>query len=310
MISYDRRATKEEVSTTEEVGAGPHRRQRRQKGKAKLKSKQHYRRNRAKIKRQSKQWRRTHKPQIKRQRRRVKRQPQMHKRRHAQQDEVQIQVQDVEFWDTQLEQEGQIQGIDVDQGEIQTTVGDKPKSYDIYEFLDKAALPFEDDEGRLLKVLDDLHELTKEEAEEDEKDDMDKEAYSYDKRAARTKPTKVTEEAYFHLGNGGITLSVHEVDWYPEKGYKGYELRTELSHHGVIVDSSVDLGTPQMVQWLQGALERTAALMQQPGFQVSPAFEYSPTPRVKVKEGAAVEEPPRNVLTDGSKEAYSYDRCI
>jgi hypothetical protein len=84
--------------------------------------------------------------------------------------DVNLENQDINFWDTSTDQPGEVQGLDLDNAEVKTKVDGEPKSYDLYDFMDQAAVVFEEDEQDLIRTLDELHELTPGEIEEWEAD--------------------------------------------------------------------------------------------------------------------------------------------
>ncbi len=63
--------------------------------------------------------------------------------------------------------------------------------------------------------------------------------------------SKTLEKAYFHIGNGGLTLEVFE----DSRG--DLFLRSSVSSHGVKASGVAPLPTPMVLSWLQGALSRS-----------------------------------------------------
>lgn len=166
---------------------------RRQRGKAKLRSKKYYRENRQKIRRRSQQWRRTHRSQIKKYEKRRRAQPSLYRLRNADlQTDKPISLEqldkalfepgidltlldyEISFYDPNIEVSdiGFINWIDIDMAEVHTLfIRDDGKrfykTYDLYEWLDTVVLPFKEGEDRILGALDKLHEEADDGEDED-----------------------------------------------------------------------------------------------------------------------------------------------
>lgn len=162
-------------------------RRRRTKGLVRLRNKREYRQKRQSIKRKSKQWRRLNKSKIKRYERRRRISPQLHKLLRASvildhpifdvDEDVSLREREITFWDLGRNDLGFVDWIDLDGSEIHTAiVHDDERTervYDIYDFMDRAVLLYEDDEEILLGALD---EAAAPESDADETD------YDYDRR--------------------------------------------------------------------------------------------------------------------------------
>lgn len=163
-------------------------RRRRTKGLARLRNKKYYRQKRQSIKRRSKQWRRQNKSKIKRYERHRKMSPQLHKLLRASavldhpifdfHEDVSLREREITFWDLSGSDLGFVDWIDLDEGEIHTAIahGEErlERVYDIYEFMDRAVLLFEDDEDLLIGALDAIHAAAPEGDEEESEYDYDR----------------------------------------------------------------------------------------------------------------------------------------
>ncbi len=70
-------------------------------------------------------------------------------------------------------------------------------------------------------------------------------------------PTEtILERAYFHVGNGGMTLSI--VEERSPEGTKSYRFKHELSVFGAKTESSFPLGSSDIVSWMNMALQRVS----------------------------------------------------
>ncbi len=157
-----------------------------QRGKAKLRTKKYYRKRRQRIKQKSKQWRKANKNKVKLYRKRRNAQPSMYRLMPAKkagldhalfqpEEDISLLKEEIEFWDpsTDTPDVGFVDWIDLDRGEVHTIfireTGERfQKTYELYDWMDTAALMFEDDEEILLQALDELHEGAEE--GEDEED--------------------------------------------------------------------------------------------------------------------------------------------
>lgn len=160
--SYDRRTSRE--------------RRHRQRGQAKLKSKRYYRQKRQQIKNRSKRWRKQNKTKVKRYQKRRSRNPQLYKLKPARsaseshglfqpEEDIYLLENEIEFEDPSegTPDVGFVNWIDLDEAEVHTIFvredGSRfEKTYELYDFMDKASLMFEEDEEVLLAALDELHE--------------------------------------------------------------------------------------------------------------------------------------------------------
>jgi hypothetical protein len=68
---------------------------------------------------------------------------------------------------------------------------------------------------------------------------------------------RIIERAYFHVGNGGLTLSVIE-ERSPEDGTASYRFKHEISVFGASSESSFPLGSSDIVSWMNMALQRVS----------------------------------------------------
>lgn len=67
---------------------------------------------------------------------------------------------------------------------------------------------------------------------------------------------KIIERAYFHVSNGGLTLSILEERW--PSGLVAYRLKHEMSNFGVTSEGSFPLGSSDIVSWMNMALQRVS----------------------------------------------------
>lgn len=119
-------------------------------------------------------------------------------------------------------------------------------------------------------------------------------------------PTRVLEEAYFHINNGGLTLSVTLEG---EGRYRHLALQCRTSHFGRGLEVSLPLLSREMVSWVAGATTRTSQHLA--GTDVSLSFvEKSLDPQYKVVKGRPV--PRRSVRHEvtgtGFAAVYSEDK--
>lgn len=174
MYDYDRRTARQ--------------RRHKQRGRAKLRTKKYYRRKKQTLKNKSRRWRKLNKAKVKKYERRRRAQPQLYKMMPAKraadvadhglfqpEEDIYLLENEIEFEDpsTDTPDVGFVNWIDLDEGEVHTIFvredGSRfEKVYEIYEFLDVAALMYEDDEEVLLQALDELHEDAEEGSDEDE----------------------------------------------------------------------------------------------------------------------------------------------
>jgi hypothetical protein len=68
---------------------------------------------------------------------------------------------------------------------------------------------------------------------------------------------KIVERAYFHVSNGGMTLSIVEMKP-AEGGTPEYRFKHELSLFGAKAESSFPLGSSDIVSWMNMALQRVS----------------------------------------------------
>ena len=68
----------------------------------------------------------------------------------------------------------------------------------------------------------------------------------------------VIEKAYFHIENGGLTLSIVEIKPGGGGTPNEYRFKHELSMHGQSVESSFPLGSSNIVGWMNMALQRVS----------------------------------------------------
>jgi len=110
---------------------------------------------------------------------------------------------------------------------------------------------------------------------------------------------KPIERAYFHVANGGITLSVYERRWYSGSDAKerfDLRMRVELSSHGTEVAFEFPLASPALVRWMSAALGRVGERFADPAHvdaaEGDAAYAYHAS-RVLVEGGGkpAVERP-------------------
>ena len=99
----------------------------------------------------------------------------------------------------------------------------------------------------------------------------------------------VIEKAYFHIENGGLTLSIVEIKPAGNGYANEYRFRHELSMHGQSVESSFPLGSSNIVGWMNMALQRVsmkvAGIHQEEGRHIP----YD-APEIKVQNGVSVEK--------------------
>lgn len=67
---------------------------------------------------------------------------------------------------------------------------------------------------------------------------------------------KIIERAYFHVGNGGMTLSI--VEEKSPEGRTDYRFQHEMSVFGAKSESSFPLGSSDIVSWMNMALQRVS----------------------------------------------------
>jgi len=150
-------------------------RRHKQRGKAKRRSKMQYRKKRQQIKNKSRRWRKQNKAKVKRYQNRRKANPGMYKMLPSRkasdehglfqpEEDIYLLENEIEFWDpsTDTPDVGFVNWIDLDEAEVHTVFvqedGERfQKIYDLYEFMDVAALMFEEDEEVLLSALDEMH---------------------------------------------------------------------------------------------------------------------------------------------------------
>jgi hypothetical protein len=72
-----------------------------------------------------------------------------------------------------------------------------------------------------------------------------------------TPTEKIIERAYFHVGNGGLTLSIIE-ERSPKDGVATYRFKHEMSVFGANSESSFPLGSSDIVSWMNMALQRVS----------------------------------------------------
>lgn len=68
---------------------------------------------------------------------------------------------------------------------------------------------------------------------------------------------EVLESAYFHVGNGGLTLRVVRTLSGKNHSHPNYRMDFEFTHMGAGTTGSFDMGHPVIVAWLIGALTNT-----------------------------------------------------
>jgi len=68
---------------------------------------------------------------------------------------------------------------------------------------------------------------------------------------------KIIERAYFHVGNGGLTLSIVE-ERSPKDGVASYRFKHEMTVFGAASESSFPLGSSDIVSWMNMALQRVS----------------------------------------------------
>jgi hypothetical protein len=82
---------------------------------------------------------------------------------------------------------------------------------------------------------------------------------------------KIVERAYFHVGNGGLTLSIVEVKPAGDGAPAEWRFKHELALFGQKAESSFPLGSSEIVSWMNMALQRVsmrvAAAMSERSFQ-------------------------------------------
>lgn len=90
---------------------------------------------------------------------------------------------------------------------------------------------------------------------------------------------KIVERAYFHVGNGGLTLSIVEVKPAGDGAPAEWRFKHELSLFGQKAESSFPLGSSEIVSWMNMALQRVsmrvAAAMSERSFQPFEAPDVS-----------------------------------
>jgi len=140
----------------------------RQKGKALRKRRKRYRQTKAKSRRQSAQWRKKHPGRVKLYRKKHDRNPQKHRLRKRA-SEVVFSDQ-VPFWDTGEDQEGNVTSVLPEDDKVLVEMGDELLELDLFEFLDTAAFIEEGSEAEFFELLDPLYDGPEDDGVEDEED--------------------------------------------------------------------------------------------------------------------------------------------
>lgn len=84
-------------------------------------------------------------------------------------------------------------------------------------------------------------------------------------------PRRVLEEAYFHVNNGGLTLSLAEEG---EGAHRHLTLQARASHFGRGLEVAVPLLSREMVAWVRDATARTERYLADPA-QAEVRLSYS-----------------------------------
>lgn len=98
----------------------------------------------------------------------------------------------------------------------------------------------------------------------------------------------VIEKAYFHIENGGLTLSIVEIKPGSVGHTREYRFKHELSMHGQSVESSFPLGNSNIVGWMNMALQRVS--MKVAGLHHDGGYDMFDAPEIQVQNGVQVEK--------------------
>jgi hypothetical protein len=100
----------------------------------------------------------------------------------------------------------------------------------------------------------------------------------------------VLEQAYFHINNGGMTLSIIEID---HEGTKEYRFKHVLSSFAQSMESSFPLGNTDIVSWLTMALNRIS--MRVAGLDSERSWQPFESASVSVKDGMDLRQASMNL---------------
>ena len=92
---------------------------------------------------------------------------------------------------------------------------------------------------------------------------------------------RVVEQAFFHIADGGLTLSIVEQTW-PDDAEKRYRFEHKTSGPGFESEGSFPLGSSELVSWMTMALNRISMRVTGKGAERSwqSGFEAPKTERV------------------------------
>lgn len=181
----------------------------RQKGKKLRKRKKQYRQTKSRSKARNKVWRKKNKEHLRRYRQKKKRRPNMHRLKRRAALELTL-AEQAPFWDLETDQEGEVEAILPDDEQVKTRVDGEERIYDLFDFLDQAALMDEKTEDDLFKLLDQLYE--------DEPDEAmaERVAFRYAARRKRKKlPRTVLITAIVQFRHKGklVIATVERTNW-------------------------------------------------------------------------------------------------
>jgi hypothetical protein len=180
----------------------------RQKGKKRRKRQKQYRQTKSRSKARNKVWRKTHTEHLKRYRRKKKQRPNYHRLKRRAALELTL-AEQAPFWDLETDQEGEVEAILPDDEQVKTRVDGEERVYNLFDFLDQAALMDEKTEDDLFKLLDQLYE-----GDEDEPDEAMAERVAL--RYARKKLPKsvlITAVVQFRHKGKLVIATVERTNW-------------------------------------------------------------------------------------------------
>jgi hypothetical protein len=96
---------------------------------------------------------------------------------------------------------------------------------------------------------------------------------------------KVIEKAYFHIENGGMTLSI--VAKQRDDGHHEYRFRHEMASHGASVEGAFPLGSSEIVSWMNMALQRVSLRV---SAESSRGYQMFDPPSVQIQNGVEIEK--------------------
>jgi len=137
----------------------------RQRGKKLRKRQKQYRQTKSRSKARNKVWRKKHKEHLRRYRQKKKRRPNYHRLKRRAALELTL-AEQAPFWDLETDQEGEVEAILPEDEQVKTRVDGEERIYDLFTFLDQAALMDEGSEDDLFELLDQLYETEDEDEPE------------------------------------------------------------------------------------------------------------------------------------------------